>query len=309
MSTQTKIKIDHSTLPADGQKVEWQTYQEDGTENWKQGTFVEGDDLFCVGFSDTHKDFNQAWDVYHWRPLEWTLTPVYGLFRLFGRNGLLHNVSVSTLLVLKIWQSVDNLIKSGQKRQKKLGETEPENYIYENKRDEAFKMKLDLTKKPQITISLSPLLEAYCRFVFNTPSDQKEIIINRKHDVGLLIHANVSEKEFPVKGPFLDHPVTFILPVNKTNHHGIQSSFLTVTDWGLQKIQDGIEYEFRKWVERRYEVGYFKRYEQKDIIDAILRGLNVRNNTANFDAIKKIDYRNRRRIEEKRFQILLSFDF
>ena len=170
-------------------------------------------------------------------------------------------------------------------------------------------MKLDLTKKPQITISLSPLLEAYCRFVFNTPSDQKEIIINRKHDVGLLIHANVSEKEFPVKGPFLDHPVTFILPVNKTNHHGIQSSFLTVTDWGLQKIQDGIEYEFRKWVERRYEVGYFKRYEQKDIIDAILRGLNVRNNTANFDAIKKIDYRNRRRIEEKRFQILLSFDF
>jgi len=70
MSTQTKIKIDHSTLPADGQKVEWQTYQEDGTENWKQGTFVEGDDLFCVGFSDTHKDFNQAWDVYHWRPLE-----------------------------------------------------------------------------------------------------------------------------------------------------------------------------------------------------------------------------------------------
>jgi hypothetical protein len=34
--------------------------------------------------------------------------------------------------------------------------------------------------------------------------------------------------------------------------------------------------------------------------------LNVRNNCANFDAIKKIDYRNVRKEEELRFQELLD---
>lgn len=64
------IEIDRSTLPEDGQKVEWQTYDEDGTDLWQQGIFVDEDDLFCVGFSDTHKKFTQAWDVHHWRQLD-----------------------------------------------------------------------------------------------------------------------------------------------------------------------------------------------------------------------------------------------
>jgi hypothetical protein len=168
--------------------------------------------------------------------------------------------------------------------------------------------KIDLSTKPQITIFLPPLLEAYCRYVFKTPPNQKEIIVSRNHDIGKLIHANVITSDLPVKRPLLDHAVTFILPVNRVNHHGISFHFLKVSNWGEQKIVDGIDYEYRKWVERCFEIGYQKKWEQKEIIDAILRGLNVRNNVANFDAMKKNDYRNRKKCDEKRFIELLSVE-
>lgn len=169
-------------------------------------------------------------------------------------------------------------------------------------------MQLDFTKKPKIIISLDPLFEAYCRFIFNTPQKQKEIVVNRKKDIGKLINSNVSSSDLPVKRPFIVNPVVFILPVNPVNRHSVSSHFLKVSSWGEQKIQDGIEYEYRKWVERRFEIGYEKKWSQKEIIDAVIRGLNVRNNAANFDAVKKIDYRNRRKTEEKRFQQLLYID-
>lgn len=160
--------------------------------------------------------------------------------------------------------------------------------------------------KPQVTISLSPILEAYLRFVFKTPADQESITINLKKDLGKLIHAHVKSSHCYRKGPSVANPVGITLPVNPKNDNGVLSGFLYVDEWGIQKIQNGIDYEFRKWVERRFEVGYEKRFVCKDIIEAILRGLNVRNNIANFDAIKKIDYRNRRKIEEIRFSQLLE---
>lgn len=164
---------------------------------------------------------------------------------------------------------------------------------------------INLQTKPQISISLDPVLEAFCRYIFKTPSDQKQVIVCRNLDIGKLIHSNVITSELPVRRPFDINPVTFILPVNRVNHYIIKFHFLTVSPWGEQKIQDGIEYEFRRWVDNKFYKGYKKRYTQKQIVDAILRGLNVRNNAANFDAIKKIDYRNGRKEEEKRFETLL----
>jgi len=165
---------------------------------------------------------------------------------------------------------------------------------------------IDLSTKPQITIDLDPILEAFCRYVFKVPSMQKEIVISRNHDIGKLICSNVITRDLPVKRPCLDHPVTFILPVNKVNHNSVRFHFLFVSNWGEQKIQDGIDYEYRTWVKRKFERGYEMGMSQDKIIEAVLRGLNVRNNTANFDAIKKIDYRNRRKAEEKRFESLLT---
>lgn len=167
---------------------------------------------------------------------------------------------------------------------------------------------VNLSTKPRIYISLPQVHEAYCRFIFSTPDNQPEIIVSRAHDIGKLIHANVSVSDIPVRRPLLEGVVTFILPVNNQNCHGISSHFLKISAWGRQKIQDGIAYEFDKWVKRRFEIGYEKKFTQKEIVEAILRGLNVRNNSINFDAVKKNDYRNRRKIEEKRFMDLLVSD-
>jgi hypothetical protein len=169
--------------------------------------------------------------------------------------------------------------------------------------------KIDFTEKPQITISLPLHLEAFCRFTFKTPDEQKEIIITRNHDIGRLIHSNINTSDLPMKSPCIPNRVIFILPVNKINHHGITSHFLKVSSWGEQKIVDGIEYEYRKWVERCFEIGYQKKWEQKEIIEAILRGLNIRNNVANYDAVKKNDYRMRKKLDEKRFTELLNADY
>ena len=164
---------------------------------------------------------------------------------------------------------------------------------------------VNLNTKPQITISLDPVLEAFCRYTFKTPAAQKQITVCRNHDIGKLIHSNVITSDLPVRRPFDINPVTFILPVNRVNHHAISFHFLKISNWGEQKIQDGIEYEFRRWVDKKFADGYKKKYHQIEIVEAILRGLNVRNNAANFDAIKKIDYRSSRKEEEKRFNLLL----
>ena len=168
-------------------------------------------------------------------------------------------------------------------------------------------MKINFSTKPKIIINLDPVLEAYCRFIFSSIPDQKEIVVSRHHDIGKLIHSNINTSDLPIRRPFLENPVTFILPVNHKNQHALKHHFLYVSNWGEQKIADGIEYEFKAWVRQRFEVGYIKKkLDRKDIIEAILRGLNLRNNAANFDTIKKIDYRNRRRIEERRFENLIN---
>ena len=167
--------------------------------------------------------------------------------------------------------------------------------------------KIDFDTKPKITLQLDPVLDAYCRFVFQTPPEQKEIVVSRHHDIGKLIHSNVITRDLPIKESFSAEATVFILPVTKINHHAMKCHFLYVSNWGEQKIKDGIEYEFKAWVRQRFEIGYnVKRWDRKTIIDTILRGLNLRNNAANFDTIKKIDYRNRRKIEEMRFQELLT---
>lgn len=165
--------------------------------------------------------------------------------------------------------------------------------------------KRDLADKPKVTIHLDPVLEAYCRYIFQTPPHQKEIVVSRHHDVGKLIHSNVTATDLPSKSPSFVNPVVLILPVNPCNQYAFSCHFLTVSNWGGQKIADGIEVDFKSWIRHRFESGYENKLEQKEIVESILRGLNLRNNSANFDTIKKIDYRNRRRIEEKRFKTLL----
>lgn len=159
--------------------------------------------------------------------------------------------------------------------------------------------------RPQVTIDLKPHLEAYLRYIFKTPEKESKITIDRRLDAGLLITSNLLIAEYPVKCTCKDNPVTLILPLmHETPLQGIH--FFWISRWGEIKINDGLEYEFKMWVRRRFEIGYSKNYTQNQITEAILRGLNLRNQVVNFDTIKKNDYRNRRRAEEKCFVSILN---
>ncbi|WP_372648244.1 hypothetical protein [Draconibacterium sp.] len=167
-------------------------------------------------------------------------------------------------------------------------------------------MNINYDTKPKITFSLDPLHQAYCRHLFNSEPGSKYIIVSRRSIVGKLIHSFIFPSNFPVNRPLIENPVTFVLPVKNTNHYIYKSRFIYIPKWAEEKLQDYIEADFKCWVRERFEIGYKKKFDQKEIIEAILRGLNVRNNTANYDTIKKIDYRYRRKKTEKRFSELLS---
>lgn len=51
-----------------------------------------------------------------------------------------------------------------------------------------------------------------------------------------------------------------------------------------------------------FENGYLKKYSQKQIIEAILQEYNIKHTAQNFEAIKKMDYRNQRKIREMIFK-------
>jgi hypothetical protein len=170
--------------------------------------------------------------------------------------------------------------------------------------------KIDLESKPRITLDLNPLHEAFCRYIFRTAEDKRFIILNRKQDIGKLIFAHIMSGDFQNKSPVMDHPVKFILPM-PSNEHGywLRYRYIYMPAWAMDKIRDGIDYEFRCWVRERFRIGYdLENMEQKTIIAAILRGLNARNNAANFDGIKKIDYRYKRKNEEIHFKRLLTLE-
>lgn len=167
-------------------------------------------------------------------------------------------------------------------------------------------VKSTIESKPKITIDLSPMLEAYCRIIFETPVNQKEIVINRKRREGQAIYSKVSPVEFPPARPFYCNPVTFILPVTKNNKSVLNFRFYRVSKMAEEQIRDDLTVLMQIWLFRFFKTGYQRHYSQEEIVNAILRGLNLRKNVANFDAIKKFDYRERRKTEDETFKYLLE---
>lgn len=57
--------------------------------------------------------------------------------------------------------------------------------------------------------------------------------------------------------------------------------------------------EFKIRVKEFFLTGYEKGYNQDKIIKAFLSFYCIKNNTVNYDSIKKMDYRNREKITEE----------
>jgi hypothetical protein len=170
--------------------------------------------------------------------------------------------------------------------------------------------KIDFESKPQITIDINPVHEAFLRFIFASPEKCKYVILSRRQDMGKLIFSHIMAGDFQSNRPLMINPVTFILPMaNNGFGYWLRYRHIYLPEWAQEKINDGIEYHFRVWVKDRFRIGYEdENMEQKTIINAILRGLNARNNAVNFDMIKKIDYRNKRKKEEIQFKRLLTLE-
>lgn len=145
--------------------------------------------------------------------------------------------------------------------------------------------------RPTITISLLPHLADFLRKEFSVTKTD-EIIITRRKDIGRMISSQILSSELPVNRPFIDNAVKLILPITESNYYILNGRFLWISQWGEEKIRDYIDCEFRRRVRDMFELGYKKHYPQKQIIEGILQGYNLRNNALNFDMIKKIDYRN-----------------
>lgn len=166
-------------------------------------------------------------------------------------------------------------------------------------------MNINFSTKPQITINLDPVLEAYCRAVFKTPKKQKEIVINRGKREGQAIYSKLVATEYPKRRPFCENPVTFILPLTKNNQGTLNFRFYKISKMGEEQLHDELEVLMQIWLFRVFERGYRKKYKQEEIVTAVLRKLNLRKNAVNYDTIKKFDYRRRVKTEEKTIDELL----
>lgn len=160
-----------------------------------------------------------------------------------------------------------------------------------------------MINRPIITISLKPHLADFLRHEFHEVDDC--ILINRSHDIGKMIHSQICQSEFPVKRiPLIENPVKILIPVTQSNRFFIKNHFIYIPKWGEEKIQDYLQAEFNRTIRDFYEVGYVRRYRQKEITDAIIKGFNIKNDSINFEAIKKIDVRKKQKYRKMIFNEL-----
>ena len=156
-----------------------------------------------------------------------------------------------------------------------------------------------------ITIDLPPHLADYCRHEFGV-DNEGNIILRRSHDIGKQIYSHILTSDLPRKQLPGLHPTLFIIPVTKSNRYILGSRFLYISRWGEEKIQDYIESDFNQRMRILFEAGYRKNYSQKQIIEAILQAYNIKNTSLNYEAVKKSDYRNQKKIRRLVFDDLQS---
>lgn len=161
-------------------------------------------------------------------------------------------------------------------------------------------------QKPEVIIDLPPILEAFLRFATETPKDQQKITVSRKTDFGRSINGFLSKSTSipPAQEP-IENPVYIIVPRTPHNWYSLETMYLYISKEDNEQIADRIEVFFNKWIDVFFQDGYAMNLCQLDIIESVLDILNVRMNTANFDQIKKRDYRKTKSDIRERSKLIL----
>jgi hypothetical protein len=162
-----------------------------------------------------------------------------------------------------------------------------------------------INQNHSITIDLNPVLEGYCRWIFEMPK-RCDIKVNQNHDIGKHICSSFQVGRSHDPRPVLINPVTFILPITEHNHYIFKTKPIHVNKFYESQIVNYIDAYFGIWVREKFELGYLMDQDQRAIIEAILTIINVRNNADNYEMVKKRDYRVQKKKEQIRFEMLLN---
>lgn len=153
--------------------------------------------------------------------------------------------------------------------------------------------------RPCVNIELQPMLQDYLLHEFGGKPNDTGVMINSSSDIGEMIQSMISVKDRPPKQEIKDYPFTIFLPVNDWNHYVFRENFIYIPEWKQKLLVKYIESSFRIRVREFFVAGYEKKYTQDAIINAFLSAYNIRHSKINYDAIKKYDYRNRKRTERE----------
>jgi hypothetical protein len=156
------------------------------------------------------------------------------------------------------------------------------------------------TEKPNVIIELAPYLHDFLYHEFGCNKKKEDgVIINVSNDIGIIIQSMVEFSNIPKQQEIKDNPIKIYLPVQEWNHFLYKRNFLYVPVWKQRLIQDYIESLFRLRIREYFQTGYDKGFKQEQIIQAFLTSYNIKQNALNYDAIKKYDYRNRKKIKDE----------
>jgi hypothetical protein len=166
--------------------------------------------------------------------------------------------------------------------------------------------KIDFESKPKVIIDLHPVLEAYCRYVFETPPKQEIIVADRRHIIGKAINGLIEKTNTRKCIQNFVNPVLFSVPETKNNQYSLLSKYVYMNAEENEAFTDCVESSYFGWVCIAFRDGYAMNLEQFGIIESVLDLLNVRMNAVNFDYVKKYDYRMRKSEVRMRTKTILK---
>lgn len=151
-----------------------------------------------------------------------------------------------------------------------------------------------MEQRPHIVIELTPILQDFLYKEFES-KEKGYISLNTRNEIGKFINSMITVSAMPPRVPCVDNNLTILLPVQEWNHFVLSGNFITVVSWKETMIKDYLDALYRLRIREFFTVGYEKGMSQDKLIKAFLELYGSKNNAVNYDTIKKIDFRNRKK--------------
>jgi len=153
------------------------------------------------------------------------------------------------------------------------------------------------SQRPYIVLDLPNYLIDFLYHEFKI-GKKDELMLNRDNCIGKYINSMWESSPLPVKKRKAENPVKLLLPINQDDHYKLSRSFIYVSDLKHRMIVDYLQSSFELRRDQFFNEAYKRGYKQVDIIEAFMKAYGMKNNSMNFDQLKKMDYRKREYLRE-----------